>query len=108
MEDTGYEVVVVYDEENAEFFGSVTGKGGAFTFMGNTPAEVKKEFRASFDDHLQFCIENGLEPDESFTGGKEVQVTADVYQAADAAAEPAGKTLNEWLGEPEEQSAAAS
>ena len=50
MEDTGYEVVVVYDEENAEFSGRVTGKSGGFTFIGNTSAEAKKEFRTSFDD----------------------------------------------------------
>ncbi len=108
MEDTEYEVVVVYDEENAEFFGRVTGKSGGFTFIGNTPAEVKKEFRISFDDYLQFCIERGLKPDESFTGGKEVQVIDDVHQAADAAAQPDGMTLNEWLGEPAEQSTAAN
>ena len=52
MEDTGYEVVVVYDEENAEFSGRVTGKSGGFTFIGNTSAEAKKEFRTSFDDCL--------------------------------------------------------
>lgn len=108
MEDTGYEVVVVYDEENAEFFGRVTGESGAFTFIGNTPAEVKKEFRVSFDDYLQCCIERGLKPDASFTGGKEVQVIADVHQAADAAAEPDGMTLNEWLGETAEQATVAN
>ena len=108
MEETGYEVVVVYDEENAEFFGSVTGNSGGFTFIGDTPAAVKKEFRVSFDDYLQFCIEQGLKPDESFTGEKEVQVIADVHQAADAAAEPDGMTLNEWLGEPSEQATAAN
>ena len=70
MEDTGCEVVVVYDEENAEFFGRVTGTSGRFTFIGNTPAEVKKEFRVSFDDYLQLCIERGLKPDESFSGGR--------------------------------------
>ena len=86
-------------------FGRVTGTSGRFTFIGNTPAEVKKEFRASFDDYLQLCIERGLKPDESFTGGKEAQGIADVHQAADAAAEPGGRTLNEWLGEPAEQAA---
>lgn len=76
--------------------------------MGNTPAEVKKEFRVSFDEYLQFCVEHGLKPDESFTGEKEVQVIADVHQAADAAAEPDGITPNEWLGEPAEQAAMAN
>ena len=43
MGDAEYEVVVVYDEENAEFFGSVTGKRDGFTFIGSTPAQVKDE-----------------------------------------------------------------
>ena len=108
MADADYEVVVVYDEENAEFFGSVTGKRDGFTFIGNTPAQVKEEFRISFDDYLKVCAERGRVPDETFTGEKEVQVITDVHQAADAAAEPDGMTLNEWLGEPAGQATAAN
>ena len=98
MADTGYEVVVVYDEENAEFFGRVTGERGAFTFIGRTPAEVKEEFRISFDDYQQFRAECGMTPDKSFAGEQEARLVAEVHQAADAAAEPGGMTLNEWLG----------
>ena len=108
MADADYEVVVVYDEENAEFFGRVIGKRDGFTFIGSTPTQVKEEFRISFDDYLQFCIERGREPDESIAGDKEAQVVSDVYRAADAAAEPGGMTLNEWLGEPSEQATAAN
>ncbi len=108
MADADYEVVVVYDEENAEFFGRVIGKRDGFTFIGSTPTQVKEEFRISFDDYLQFCIERGRKRDESFTGAKEVQVIADVHQAADAAAEPDGMTLNEWLGETAEQATVAN
>ncbi|MCY3692427.1 MAG: toxin-antitoxin system HicB family antitoxin [Chloroflexota bacterium] len=99
MGDAEYEVVVVYDEENAEFFGSVTGRRDGFTFIGSTPAEVKKEFRISFDDYVKFCVERGRGPDESITGAREAQVVADVHRAADAAAGPDGMTLNEWLDE---------
>ena len=106
MADTDYEVVVVYDEENAEFFGSVTGKRDGFTFIASTPAQVKEEFRISFDDYLKVCAERGRTPDETFTGAMEARVVADVYLAADAAAEPGGLTLNEWLGETVEQTTA--
>ena len=106
MGDAEYEVVVVYDEENAEFFGSVTGKRDGFTFIGSTPAQVKEEFRISFDDYLKFCVEQGGTPDESITGAMEARVVAAVHLAADAAAEPGGMTLNEWLGETVEQATA--
>lgn len=59
MADADYEVVVVYNEENADFFGWVTGKSDAFTFVGSTPAQVKEEFRISFDDYLKVCAERG-------------------------------------------------
>jgi predicted HicB family RNase H-like nuclease len=72
---------------------------GVVVILGSTPAKVKEEFRISFDEYLNFCVERGGTPDESFTGAMEARVVADVYQAADAAAEPEGKTLNEWLGE---------
>lgn len=99
MGDAEYEVVVVYDEENAEFVGSVTGRRDGFTFIGSTPDQVKEEFRISFDDYVKFCVEHGRTPDESITGGREAQVVADVHQATDAAARPDGMTLNEWLDE---------
>lgn len=99
MGNTEYEAVVVYDEENADFFGRVTGKRDGFTFIGSTPAQVKEEFRISFDDYLKICAERGRTPDESITGAMEAHVVAAVHLAADAAAEPGGMTLNEWLGE---------
>ena len=98
MGNTGYKVVIAYDEENAEFFGSVTGRRDGFTFIGSTPAAVKEEFRISFDEYLKFCAERGDQPDESLTGAMAARVVADVHQAADAAAS-GGKTLNEWLEE---------
>ena len=106
MDNVEYVAVVVYDEENSWYFGSVTGKRDGFTFIGRSPKEVKEEFRVSFDDYLSFCIERGGTPDESFTGAMEADVVAAVHLAADAAAEPGGMTLNEWLGETAEQTTA--
>ena len=103
-----YEVVVVYDEENVEFFGSVTGRRDGLTFIGSTPAQVKEEFRISLDDYLKICAERGKTPDDTFTGDMEPSVVAAVHVAADAAAEPDGMTLNEWLGETVDQVTAAN
>ena len=107
MLDAAFEVVVVYDEENADFFGRVNGKRDALTFVGSTPAQVREEFRISFDDYLKVCAERGRPPDETFTGVMEARVVAAVHAAADAAAEPDGMTLNQWLGEPAEQARVA-
>ena len=101
MGGTNYEAVVVYDEENAEYFGRVIGKRDGFTFIGRTPADVAREFRISFDDYVNFCIEHGKAPDESITGAMQARVVADIEQAIDAAAQPGGMTLNQWLGEEE-------
>ena len=106
MADAHYDVVVVYDEENDDFFGRVTGKRDGFTFVGSTTAQVKEQFRISFDDYLKVCAERGRTPDETFTGAMEANVVAAVHQAAKAAAEPGGMTLNQWLGEPKEQATA--
>ncbi len=105
--DVAFEVVVVYDEENADFFGRVRGKRDDLTFVGSTPTQVKEEFRISFDDYLMVCAERGRTPDETFTGAMEISVVTAVHVAADAAAEPDGMTLNQWLGEPAEQARVA-
>lgn len=101
MADADYEVIVVYDEENADFFGRVTGKDDGFTFIGSTPAQVKEEFRISFDDYLKVCAERGRTPDPSISGAAEANVVDEVHRAADAAAEVGGKTLEQWLAETE-------
>lgn len=101
MTDADYEVIVVYDEENADFFGRVTGKNDGFTFVGNTPAQVKEEFRISFDDDLKACAERKRTPDPSISGAAEPNVVNEVHRAADAAARPGGKTLDQRLAETE-------
>lgn len=68
MEYKGYIGVVEFDDEAGVFHGEVVNTRDVITFQGKAVAEIKKAFRESVDDYLQFCKGRGEEPDKPFSG----------------------------------------
>ena len=59
MNYKGYIGKVEYDDENDIFTGSVINVRTVITFLGSTFDEIEKEFKASVDDYLNWCREDG-------------------------------------------------
>ena len=59
MNYKGYIGKVEYDDENDIFTGSVINVRTVITFQGSTFDEIEKEFKASVDDYLNWCREDG-------------------------------------------------
>ena len=59
MNYKGYIGKVEYDDENDIFTGSVINVRTVITFQGSTVDEIEKEFKASVDDYLNWCREDG-------------------------------------------------
>lgn len=62
-------------------------------------AELEQAFHEAVDDYLAACVDLGQQPDKPFSGKMLIRVNADVLAAVAAAAESAGKSLNQWVGE---------
>ena len=64
----GYEGVVQFDEDAGIFHGEVINTRDVITFQGKSVDELKRAFRDSVDDYLEFCAERGEEPGEAVFG----------------------------------------
>ena len=62
MEYKGYFGGVVFDAENNVFHGEVVGVRDVITFQGKSVSELRRAFRDSVDDYLEFCRQRGESP----------------------------------------------
>lgn len=61
--------------------------------------ELKKAFKESIDDYLEFCRERGEEPDKPFSGKFVVRMSPELHHKAYIKALESGKSLNVWINE---------
>ena len=66
MNYKGYFGKVEYDDENRVFSGRVVNTKTVITFQGRSVDELEKEFRMSVDDYLEWCKEDGVEPEQFY------------------------------------------
>lgn len=97
MNYKGYIGKVEYDDENHIFTGSVVNIKSVITFQGSTVDEIETEFRASVDDYLEWCMEDGTEPEKPYSGKFNVRFTPELHSQAVAGAKILGISLNSFV-----------
>ena len=97
MNYKGYIGKVEYDDENRVFTGSVINIKTVITFQGSTVDEIETEFRASVDDYLEWCMEDGAEPEKPYSGKFNVRFTPELHSQAAAGAKILGISLNSFV-----------
>lgn len=99
MSYRGYTARVEFDERDDIFIGHVSGARDTISFHADNVADLKAEFHRSVDDYLAYCAEKGISPDKPASGKIMLRVAPATHAAALAAAQSAGKSLNQWAGE---------
>jgi predicted HicB family RNase H-like nuclease len=99
IEYKGYVGFVEFDDGAGIFHGEVVNTRDVITFQGKSVAEIKKAFRESVDDYLQFCKERGEEPDRPFSGKFVVRMDPGLHRALAIAARREKKSLNSLIVE---------
>ena len=99
MEYQGYQGKVEFDDEADIFHGEVLNILDVITFQGESVREVRKAFRESVDDYLDFCKERGEEPEKPFSGQFVTQIPPELHREISLAASRSGKSLNAWITE---------
>jgi predicted HicB family RNase H-like nuclease len=99
MKYKNYEAAVEFDDEIEMFHGTVVNTRDVITFYGKSVAELKREFKKSVDDYLDFCRERGEEPDRPFSGNFVVRISPALHQKLYATAKKRGKSLNALVEE---------
>ena len=95
----GYTGYVEFDDEAGIFHGEVLDLRDVITFQGKTVEEIKKAFRDSIDDYLEFCKDRNEKPDKPFSGRLMVRLPPHLHRKVFISARREGKSLNQWIAE---------
>ena len=97
MNYKGYIGSVEYDDENRVFSGTVINTRTVITFHGSSVDELEKEFHTSVDDYLQWCREDGIEPEKPYSGKFNVRFSPELHRRAALGAKRLGISLNSFM-----------
>lgn len=95
----GYTGVFEYDSEANIFHGDVLGLTDVITFQGRSIDELKQALADSVEDYLEFCAEQGKEPQKPYSGRFNVRIKPELHQRIASRAAQDGKSLNAWVAE---------
>ena len=99
MKYKNYEAAVDFDDEIEMFHGTVINTRDVITFYGKSVTELKREFKNSVDDYLEFCKKRGEEPDRPFSGNFVLRISPSLHQKLYSKAKRSGKSLNSLIEE---------
>ena len=94
-----YVAHIEFDDEAEFFHGEVINTRDVITFQGSTVKELKKTFKDSIDDYLEFCKERNEEPDRPFSGKFNLRLDPDLHREISIIAKKHHMSLNEWVSE---------
>ena len=88
---------VEFSEEDAVFYGKVVGIRSLISFEGDSVITLTEDFRNAVDEYLEFCVENGKEPEKPFKGSFNVRIGGELHRKAAMAANSMGISLNAYV-----------
>ena len=98
---------VTFDDEAEIFHGDVINTRDVITFQGKSVAELKKAFKDSVNDYLEFCQERGESPERPFSGTFNLRLDPELHRQAYVAAKKEHMSLNTWVKKAIEERARA-
>lgn len=93
----GYVGNVEHDDDDELFHGEVLNTRDVITFQGKSVSELRKAFRESIEDYLEFCAERGEVPDRPFSGQFTVRLDPELHRKIYLKARSSRKSLNAWV-----------
>lgn len=90
----GYHAKIEFDEELDLFRGEILGLNGGADFYGETPKELRAEFKKSLQVFLDVCKEKGIEPRKHFSGKFNLRIPPELHEQLVIAAQAEGKSIN--------------
>ena len=80
MEYKGYLGIVEFDAEARIFHGDIINTRDVITFQGTTVKEIEKAFKESIDDYIDWCKEEGVEPEKPYSGKFNIRLSPELHR----------------------------
>jgi predicted HicB family RNase H-like nuclease len=107
IEYKGYLGVVDFDPEIDSFHGTVINTNDVITFYGLSVTELREEMQKSIEEYLEFCREQGREPEAPFSGQLMIQTSPELHRRIALNAARRHVSLNTFIQEVLEKVVAA-
>jgi len=99
MEVDGYKAKIEYDPELDQFRGEILGLNGSADFYGQSPANLRKEFKNSLTVFLEVCEEKGITPAKAYSGKFNLRISSRLHSEIAERATAESKSINQWVSE---------
>ena len=99
MEYKGYMGVIEFDQESDLFHGTVINTNDVITFYGASVPELKREMRTSVEEYLEFCREQGRDPERPFSGKILVRTSPGLHRKVALSAARRQVSMNAFMQE---------
>jgi predicted HicB family RNase H-like nuclease len=99
MEYKGYIGKAEFDDEANIFHGEVINIRDVVTFQGKSVTALRKAFKDSVDDYLDFCKERNESPDKPFSGKLMLRLNPEQHRKIFIHSRLEGKSLNTWIAD---------
>ena len=94
----GYTGTVEYNEVDNCLFGKVIGLSKtALLYQGSSVAELEQDFIDVIDEYLEFCEEQGFEPQKTFSGKLNIRLTPELHYTVATQAASIGDSINSFI-----------
>ncbi len=97
MKYKGYIGNVVYDDEAKIFHGDVINTRDVITFQGTTVEEIETAFKDSIDDYLNWCKDEGEEPEKPYSGKFNLRISPELHRKIVIASHKMNLSLNKFV-----------
>ena len=99
MEYKGYYAQVQFDDSISALHGWVVNTRDTITFEATSVENLDAEFRASVDDYLQWCDEEGVDPQKPYSGSLSLRLPPDLHQRVALCAAEKSISINRYIAE---------
>ena len=97
MEYKGYQGSVDFSLEDRVLHGKILHINDLVTFEAESIAALEEAFREAVEDYLEFCEEEGVDPDKPCSGTFNIRVGPDIHRRLSLVAARTGVSLNDTV-----------
>lgn len=97
LEYKDFHGTVHFSEEDAVFFGKISGINDLVTFEGSSVKDLQNSFKEAVDDYISICEEKQIPALKSMKGSFNVRIDPDLHQKAAITSSKLGISLNQFV-----------
>lgn len=97
MQYKGYWAKIQYSDTDKCFWGEIEGINDMITFEGTSVEDLKKDFEEALDEYIEWCKEEGVEPQKQYNGNFNIRIKPELHREASLLSKIKNISLNKFV-----------